>query len=83
MAGHNMPNIQNVKNQHEIAEVNRGGPRGASYGIQKVTPNSGGGVLQLNTESMDRETANTSKVGGVTGSNHKRMHSNQTGYVKV
>ena len=37
-------------------------------------------MLLLNTESMDRETANTSKLGG---SNHKRITSNPTNYVKV
>ena len=41
----------------------------------------------LNTESMDRETANTSKIGGgaTTGSHHKRVTSNPntTNYVKV
>lgn len=45
-----------------------------------------GQVLLLNTESMDRETNNTSKVGGqntTTGSNHKRMTSNPNNYVKV
>ena len=45
---------------------------------------AGSGVLLLNTESMDRETANTSKIGGgTTGSNHKRVTSHPNNYVKV
>lgn len=39
-------------------------------------------MLLLNTESMDRETANTSKM-GVGGSNHKRVPSNPNNYVKI
>ena len=40
-------------------------------------------VLQLNTESMDRDTANTSKIGGG-GSHHKRVMSNpNSSYVKI
>ena len=47
-----------------------------------------GAVLLLNTESMDRETANTSKIGGggqvTAGSGHKRLNSNPaSNYVKV
>ena len=66
-----MPNISNINNE--------GKARGASHGPSSNV-NKSGGVLQLNTESMDRETANTSKLGG---SHHKRMASNPNSYVKV
>lgn len=42
-----------------------------------------GAVLLLKTESMDRETANTSKIGVTAGSNHKRMTSHPNTYVKI
>ena len=74
-----MPNISNAKNQHDS---NKGG-RGMSQGNKA---GNNGQVLLLNTESMDRETNNTSKMGGqntTTGSNHKRMTSNPNNYVKV
>jgi hypothetical protein len=41
------------------------------------------GVLLLKTESMDRETANTSKIGANQGSNHKRVTSHPNTYVKI
>ena len=53
-----MPNITNAKNQHDS---NKGGSRGMNQ-VNKAVNN--GQVLLLNTESMDRETNNTSKVGG-------------------
>ena len=52
-----MPNISNAKNQHDS---NKGG-RGMSQGNKA---GNNGQVLLLNTESMDRETNNTSKMGG-------------------
>lgn len=39
------------------------------------------GVLLLNTESMDRETAHTTSKNN--GSNHKRIVSNANNFVKV
>ena len=62
-----MPNIGNVKN-------NKDGGKGKG---------SQAGVLLLKTESTDRETANTSKIGATTGSNHKRIVSNPASYVKI
>jgi len=41
------------------------------------------GALLLKTESMDRETANTSKIGATAGSNHKRVTSHPNTYVKI
>ncbi len=80
-----MPNIGNIKKQ----DVGNGSKtRGASQG--SGINNKGTGILLLNTDSMDRETANTSKLGNnhtAGGStNHKRMASNPNGnssYVKV
>lgn len=59
--------------------------RGQSHGdVGRKGPNASSannnGVLLLNTESMDRETANTSKLGGST---QKRGVSNPNSYVKV
>jgi hypothetical protein len=52
-----MPNIANIKSQDGNVSKNRGASHGP--GVNK----KGTGVLLLNTESMDRETANTSKMG--------------------
>ena len=71
----NMPNISNIKSSDKS--------RGVSQPNKQIAgPN---GVLLLNTESMDRETANTSKIGATTGSHHKRVasNSNTNNYVKV
>jgi len=67
-----MPNIANVKHAHE------------QHG-QTAKKQVARGVLLMNSESMDRETANTSKLGGAatTGSNHKRVTSNPNTYVKI
>ncbi len=80
-----MPNIGNIKKQ-DGGNVSK--TRGASQG--SGINNKGTGILLLNTDSMDRETANTSKLGNnhtAGGStNHKRMASNPNGnssYVKV
>ena len=71
-----MPNIENVKNNTKDAGKGKGGSTQA-------------GVLLLKTESTDRETANTSKIGATTGSNQKRivsksnliiMHAGQRNY---
>ena len=64
-----MPNIQNVKKQE------------SSGGPQNKAANSG--VILLKTESMDRETANTSKNGQMAGSAHKRVTSHPNTYVKI
>ena len=73
-----MPNISNIKSQDGAGSNKRGTSQG--HANKKAA-----GVLLLNTESMDRETANTSKLGNnaTTGSNHKRMTSNPNNYVKV
>ena len=65
-----MPNIGNVKNNTKDAGKGKGGSTQA-------------GVLLLKTESTDRETANTSKIGATTGSNQKRIVSNPASYVKI
>jgi len=62
-----MPNIGNVKNQNG----------------KKETSKNAAAVLLLKTESTDRETANTSKIGATTGSNHKRLASHPGKYVKI
>ena len=41
------------------------------------------GVLLLKTESMDRETANSSKNGPLGASAHKRVTSHPNSYVKI
>ena len=64
-----MPNISNVKNNKDAGK-NKGA-------------NNQNAVLLLKTESTDRETANTSKIGATTGSNHKRIVSNPSSYVKI
>ena len=53
----------------------------SSGGPQKKGANNG--VLLLKTESMDRETANTSKQGALAGSAHKRVTSHPNTYVKI
>ena len=70
-----MPNIANVKDKIGQQQFH-----GNSQGLNNSKGPAGSEVLLLNTESMDRETANTSKLGG---SNHKRITSNPTNYVKV
>ena len=69
-ASNAMPNISNVKKQ----DSSTGGPH-------KKAGNNG--VLLLKTESMDRETANTSKQGALAGSAHKRVTSHPNTYVKI
>lgn len=64
-----MPNIGNVKKKQE--------------GAAKKNAAGNSGVLLLKTESMDRETANTSKVGATAGSSHKRVTSHPNTYVKI
>lgn len=66
-----------------MAAIEKANGRGHSQGnvISKTYQGPvNNGVLLLNTESTDRETANTSKLGG---SNHKRVASNANNYVKV
>ena len=48
-------------------------------------PANRNGVLLLKTESMDRETANTSKIAAPGGSAHKRLatNANTNAYVKI
>ena len=64
-----MPNIGNVNKKNDAGS--------------KKQPQGSSGVLLLNTSSMDRETANTSKIGATAGSNHKRITSNPNNYVKI
>ena len=65
-----MPNIANVKHQHDN---NVGGGKQQPRG------------MVVKTESMDQETANTSKMGGQATSHHKGITAskNTNNYVKV